>query len=71
MGKEEEDRRDSEDEKETWSGLPEEGGEEDVGQGEVKLVVNWMPLLVVIDSASRERKILLWSCYRIEGEADS
>ena len=37
MGKEEEDRGDSEDEKETWSGLPEEGGEEDVGQGGVKV----------------------------------
>jgi hypothetical protein len=43
-----EDRRDSEDDKETWSGLPEEVVEEDVGHGGVKVVVNWMPLLVVI-----------------------
>ena len=57
-----EDRRDSEDDKETWSGRPEEVVEEDVGHGGVKVVVNWMPLLVVIDSASREREILLWSC---------
>ena len=57
-----EDRRDSEDDEETWSGLPEEVVEGDVGHGGVKVVVNWMPLFVVIDSASRERIILLWSC---------
>ena len=30
--------------------------------GGVKVVVNWMPLLVEIDSKSRDRRILLWSC---------